>query len=140
MNKKFETWNIITYFIRQIKNQFQHHVKVIHIDNGNEFLLKDLFSYKGIIHQTTCIKTPNKMKLLKENINIFLMLLDLCSFNPSYPWIFSVMPSYKLLYLLVAFLHSCLIIPPLMKIIWKIVWCFYSQSFWMPLLCQDHHY
>jgi len=47
MNNKFETRNIITKFILQFENQFQHHVKVVHIDDGNEFLMKDFFLLKA---------------------------------------------------------------------------------------------
>jgi hypothetical protein len=48
-------------FIALIENQFDSKIKCIRSDHGPEFFLKDLFATKGIIHQTSCVYTPNKI-------------------------------------------------------------------------------
>lgn len=58
-----------------VERQFYSKIKVIRSDNvfelgtgkvHAEYLLK-----QGIVHQTTCVGTPNKMELLKESTSIF---------------------------------------------------------------------
>ena len=60
MVTKSETKTHIENFIAYVKNQFESNVKIIHTDNGQEFAMKSFFSSKGIIHQTTCVETPEQ--------------------------------------------------------------------------------
>jgi hypothetical protein len=41
-----------------VERQFECKVKVIRSDNGPEFLLKDFYDEKGIIHQRSCVYSP----------------------------------------------------------------------------------
>lgn len=43
-----------------IENQFGAHVKQIRSDNGPEFSLAEFYSSKGILHQTSCVATPQQ--------------------------------------------------------------------------------
>ena len=43
-----------------VEKQFGAKIKIIRIDNGAKFLMNHYFNSKGIIHQTTCIKTPQQ--------------------------------------------------------------------------------
>lgn len=43
-----------------IENQFEAKVKVIHSDNGPKFFLKDFFTWKEILHQTSCVAIPQQ--------------------------------------------------------------------------------
>ena len=47
-------------FINLIENQFETKIKCIRSDNGLEFFLKEFFSSKGIIHQNSCVYTPQQ--------------------------------------------------------------------------------
>jgi hypothetical protein len=47
-------------FVTLIETQFQVTPKVIRSDNGPEFLLSDFFALKGIIHQKSCVETPQQ--------------------------------------------------------------------------------
>jgi len=47
-------------FVSLIENQFHLSIKCIRSDNGPEFLQKDFFASKGILHQTSCIYTPQQ--------------------------------------------------------------------------------
>lgn len=71
MKSKKETRNHLTRFFAFIETQFNKQVKCLRSDNGVEFLMHDLFSSKGIIHQRTCVDLLNRMVLLKGNINTF---------------------------------------------------------------------
>jgi len=54
---------------------------MIRLDNGSEFITKQFYDESGILHQTSCVETPKRMRLLNENINIYLMPLDFYFFN-----------------------------------------------------------
>jgi hypothetical protein len=43
-----------------IEVQHNSHVKIIRSDNGVEFLMPQFYSSKGIIHQTSCVETPEQ--------------------------------------------------------------------------------
>nr|GLL25232.1 uncharacterized protein LOC109182622 [Ipomoea trifida] len=60
MKAKSEVRSLIIQFCNLVENQFGTTVKCIRSDNGLEFNLQDYFSQKGIIHQTSCIYTPQQ--------------------------------------------------------------------------------
>jgi len=60
LHTKYEVCNHILKFIAYVENQFQTTVQTIRTDNGVQFSMKDCFSSKGIIHQTTCVETPKQ--------------------------------------------------------------------------------
>jgi len=60
MHNKSETRTHLTNFINFVENQFETKVKVIRSDNGHEFKMNEFFSSKGIIHQTSCVETPEQ--------------------------------------------------------------------------------
>jgi hypothetical protein len=43
-----------------IENQFESKVKIVRIDNGSKFSMSQFFASKGIIHQTSCVETPQQ--------------------------------------------------------------------------------
>jgi len=47
-------------FVSLIENQFHLSIKCIRSDNSPEFLQKHFFASKGILHQTSCIYTPQQ--------------------------------------------------------------------------------
>jgi len=53
-------------FIANVENQFQTIVQIVITDNGAEFAMKDFISSKGIIHQTTCIETPEQNGIVER--------------------------------------------------------------------------
>ena len=63
MKTKAEIRDAITKFVIMINTQFQKKIKIICSDNGSEFMCRDLYDNLGIIHQTSCIETPNKILL-----------------------------------------------------------------------------
>jgi len=60
MQNKSETTTHLVNFINLVENQFGTKVQIIRSDNGNEFKMNSFFDSKGIIHQTTCVETPEQ--------------------------------------------------------------------------------
>lgn len=60
LKSKSEVKLHIQNFISLIENQFQAKEKIIRHANGPEFLLKDFFASKWILHQTSCVYTPQQ--------------------------------------------------------------------------------
>ena len=58
MRKKLDVKMFLPSYISLVENQFQTKVQSIRSDNGLEFALKDCFSSKGIVHQLSCVDTP----------------------------------------------------------------------------------
>jgi hypothetical protein len=60
MKDKSETRQHVIDFIKMIEIQHKSHVKIVRSDNGVEFLMPQFYSSKGIIHQTSCVETPEQ--------------------------------------------------------------------------------
>ena len=81
MKSKAETQSHLNSFVAFVERQFDTKLKMIRLDNGSEFITKQFYDESGILHQTSCVETPKRMRLLNENINIYLMPLDFYFFN-----------------------------------------------------------
>ncbi|WJX63250.1 hypothetical protein P8452_48162 [Trifolium repens] len=57
---KSEITTLVQNFITMIEKQFDCHVKTIRTDNGLEFLMPEFYASKGILHQTSCVETPQQ--------------------------------------------------------------------------------
>ena len=60
MKHKSEARTLLIHFIQMVANQFSKSIKVIRSDNGSEFKIPEFYSSKGIIHQTSCVNTPQQ--------------------------------------------------------------------------------
>ena len=61
LKSKHDVLHVIPQFSKMVITQFNMQVKVFHSDNGPEFAnrsLATLFQENGILHQTTCVYTP----------------------------------------------------------------------------------
>ena len=59
--EKSEAPNALKTFCAFVTRQFQKHIKTIRSDNGPEFLcLRKFFAHEGIVHQTSCMETPQQ--------------------------------------------------------------------------------
>ena len=66
LKSKAEVKIHIENFLALVKNQFETSIKCIRTDNGSKFLLKDFFSSKDIIHQTSCVYTPQQNGIVER--------------------------------------------------------------------------
>jgi hypothetical protein len=60
MKSKAETRQKLIDFVNLIETQHNAKVKIIRSDNGVEFTMPQFYSSKGIIHQTTCVESPEQ--------------------------------------------------------------------------------
>lgn len=60
MKTKLEVSFLIPYFCQYVKNQFQVSIKQIRTGNGTEFMLHSFFAENGIMHQNSCVYTPQQ--------------------------------------------------------------------------------
>jgi hypothetical protein len=60
LKAKSEVSKLVQQFIHMIEKQFDNLVKVVRTDNGPEFLIPQFYASKGIIHQTSCVDTPQQ--------------------------------------------------------------------------------
>ena len=60
MKHKSETSCLIQTFYNMIFTQFKVPIKMLRSDNGPEFALKSFYASKGIIHQLSCVETPQQ--------------------------------------------------------------------------------
>ena len=61
LNGKNEVGHVLKKFMAMIQQQFQKDVKIVPSDNGREFMsLKEYFDEIGIVHQTSCVRTPQQ--------------------------------------------------------------------------------
>ena len=66
MKHKSETSCLIQSFYNMIFTQFQVPIKILRSDNGPEFALNSFYASKGIIHQLSCVETPQQNSRWKE--------------------------------------------------------------------------
>ncbi|KAL6126662.1 hypothetical protein ACLB2K_074708 [Fragaria x ananassa] len=60
MHAKSEARSLLQNFIILVENQFETKVKTVRSDNGPEFNCKDFYAQRGILHQTSCVSTPQQ--------------------------------------------------------------------------------
>jgi len=60
MRNKSKTRTHLIHFVNYVENQFETKIKIIRSDNGQEFKMNDFFNSKGIVHQTSCVETPEQ--------------------------------------------------------------------------------
>nr|KYP60509.1 Retrovirus-related Pol polyprotein from transposon TNT 1-94 [Cajanus cajan] len=61
-----EVRNLLQNFILLIENQFDCKLKRLRSDNGKELFLTDFYDTKGILHETTCIETPQQNGIVER--------------------------------------------------------------------------
>ena len=63
MRQRSDVCVSLQYFMNFTRNQFGKTAKIVRTDNGTEFinsLYEQLFKQLGVIHQTTCVYTPQQ--------------------------------------------------------------------------------
>ena len=75
LKDKFEVQkNVFEIFYVMVETLFNEKIKIFRSDNGREFFNEQLvcfFRKTGVVHQSSCTDTPNKMVLPKERIDTF---------------------------------------------------------------------
>ena len=66
MKCKSNASSLIQIFFQMILNQFKVSIKVIRSDNGPKFALSSFYASKGILHQLSCVETPQQNAIVKR--------------------------------------------------------------------------
>jgi transposase InsO family protein len=63
LKDKSDVFSVFQMFYKMVQTQFNATIKIVRLDNGGEYMssnLEDYFRERGIIHQTTCVDTPQQ--------------------------------------------------------------------------------
>ena len=66
MKAKSKVRPLIISFYNIINTQFQTPIKSIRTDNALEFNMNDFYTSKGIIHQQSCVYTPQQNSVVER--------------------------------------------------------------------------
>ncbi|KAL4385094.1 hypothetical protein GQ457_15G024750 [Hibiscus cannabinus] len=66
MKQKSEVRELITNFCKMVETQFSRNIKCIRTDNAKEFDMDAYFNSKGILHQNSCVHTPQQNNIVER--------------------------------------------------------------------------
>ena len=103
MRNKYEVSHIIRYFCKYIHQKFETKIKGFRADNARDYdnhVINDFFKGEGIVHETSCVYTPQQYGISERNIGhisekIRALLID--SKVPIWLWSEAVLTSTQLI-------------------------------------------
>ena len=66
LESKSQTRAHIQAFFNLVETQFQAKIKTLRSDNGVEFNMRDFYASKGIVHQLSCVETPQQNSIVER--------------------------------------------------------------------------
>lgn len=90
MSTKSETQQQLKDFIALMEKQFDTKTKAIQSDNGAEFIMKQFYASQEIIHQTSCIETPQQNGIVERKHQHLLNVTRALLFQANLPQNFLV--------------------------------------------------
>lgn len=88
MKSKAEASIQTQHFVSLVETQCNSKVKCIRSDNGKEFLMTNFNKTKGIIHQTSCVETPQQNGVVERKHQHLLAVARALIFQAKLPKIF----------------------------------------------------
>ena len=85
MKAKSETGSCLISFITMAETQFNCKVKFVRSDNGPEFNLVSFYNSKGIIHQKSCVETPQQNGVVERKHQQILNITRALMFQSNLP-------------------------------------------------------
>ena len=93
LKHKSQTASYLDQFCIMVETQFARKVKCIRLDNGTEFFLKDFFTKRGILHQLSCVETPQQNDVVERKHQHILNVARALKFQSIYLYTFGVIAS-----------------------------------------------
>jgi hypothetical protein len=98
MQNKSQTQLLLKSFFHLVETQFNLKIKCLRTNNGSEFNMTDFFSSKGVIHQLTCIETPQQNAVAERKHQHLLNVACALRFNlPLHFWVECVLTATYLI-------------------------------------------
>ena len=88
MKSKAETQSHLKSFVAFVERQFDTKVKMIRSDNGSKFSMKQFYNESGIIHQTSCVETPQQNAIVERKHQHLLNVTRSLLFQFNLPLVF----------------------------------------------------
>ena len=85
LTHKFDASSLIQSFFNMILTQFKVPIKVFRTDNGLEFALSSFYASKGIIHQLSCVETPQQNAVAERKHKHLLNVARALRFHANLP-------------------------------------------------------
>ena len=95
MQHKSEARSLLQSFINLVEIQFSTTIKIIRNDNSPEFTILSFYSDKGIIHQTSCVSTPQQNGVVERKHRHLLTPTLLLSRKTPYKTLHNSTPQYN---------------------------------------------
>ena len=85
MKSKSDASSLIQFFFQMILNQFKVSIKFIRSDNGPEFALSTFYASKGVLHQLSCVETPQQNAVVERKHQHLLNVARVLRFHANLP-------------------------------------------------------
>lgn len=85
LKQKSDARSYLKSFCHLVQNQFNTSVKILCSDNGPEFFMTDFYSDQGIIHQKSCVETPQQNGLVERKHRHLLQVARALRFQSQIP-------------------------------------------------------
>jgi hypothetical protein len=135
---KHELATQVQNFIHLVENQFDSKVKIVRNDNGPEFSIPSFYASKGIIHQTSCVYTPQQNGRAERKHQCILAIaraLLIQSHLPPKYWGYAVLHAAYLMNRMSSWLLQEIYLTTSFTAPTRPL---YAQSLWLSLLCLHY--
>jgi hypothetical protein len=85
MKNKHETRTLVKNFVRLVHTQFSCKIKMIRSDNGSEFLMDPFYNEHGIVHQRSCVETPEQNAVVERKHRHIMNVIRALMFQGNLP-------------------------------------------------------
>ena len=82
---KFDTQSILHSFFTFVETQFQTKIKSLKSDNGPEFSMSQFFTDKNVLHQLSCVDTPQQNSVVERKHQHILSIARALRFQANLP-------------------------------------------------------
>jgi transposase InsO family protein len=66
LQSKDQTRTYLQSFFNFVATQFNSRIKVLRSDNGSEFNMSEFYSAKGVLHQLSCVESPQQNSIVER--------------------------------------------------------------------------